>query len=158
MFTNKDMIGFVEKAGDLDGLKGVKFCYAVAKNKNKFVAEIEVLNESNKLGKTFTKTQEEFESKRLELNTKYCKKDAENNPVMTNRNYVIENRAAFDKEYKKLTEEYKDLLAEIKRLEENSNELLKLECKVELFKIKFDEIPADITVKQMNIIEPLVEI
>lgn len=143
-----------EMQGLLGNLKGVKFCYAIAKNLKKLKVEVDNIADSMKMSKEY----KEFDGKRMELVKQHGKKDANGKPIMTpdGRQFEIEFQAAFDADWKKLKDENPHLVAERDTQIEEYAELLKEEYDIEFHKIKQKDIPADITSTQMNIISELI--
>jgi uncharacterized coiled-coil DUF342 family protein len=142
----------------LKNLSGVKFAYAISKNISLLEKEIESLKASINPSEEFLK----FEKERVDLAKKYAEKDENDSPkISTNpqgvQEYVIENKKAFNKEIEALRKKYKKTIEERQKQYEEYKELLDTESKVELYKIKIDDVPKEITVEQMNIIKDLVE-
>lgn len=151
--TNQDLINLYEGLDKVKDLKGFKFAYAVVRNSNKIKTEITNLEETLKTTEKFN----EFETKRIELNKKYAKKDEKGEPIIEKDAYILENKEEFEKEYELLKEEYKE---EITKREEQNKELVKFlkeETTFELFKVKKEDVPQDITPAQMGGIISIIE-
>jgi len=134
-------------------LKGVKFNYGILKNINKIKPEIESLQESSKPTPEF----QEFEKKRVELAKECAKKDDKDKPVIEGDQYQIEDRKAFDKKLDKMREESKVTIDAREKQIEEYNKMLDEEVSIDLYKIKLDVIPEDITSEQMNSISEIIE-
>ena len=142
-----ELFGLLQALGTLGNLSGVKFAYALIKNKKKIQAELDTLKEtvkpSNKL--------QEYENKRVELCKQYCEKDKEGKPVIKNNSYSgLDVNVKFDAEIKKLKEEYKTELDNREKQVKEYNKLLQEKVEIELHKIAVDDLPKDITSKQLE--------
>jgi hypothetical protein len=130
----------------------VKFAYAMAKNRKKIQAEVEVLRESVKSSPEM----EEFEKKRLVLCHDMAQKDDEGKPLTKGGAgnlgpmFVIADQEAFNTAFDALKEEYKDALElqDLKRKEFEA--LLDEEAETELHKIPLDVFPNNISTAQME--------
>ena len=146
--TNNQMFGLkqaLEAAGDL---RGVKFSYAVAKNLSKINKEVELIQEAIKPSTEYAA----YDTKRIELAKEHAKKDENDKPLMTKRGkeFDIEDLPKFEKALEKLKKEHQPAVdARIKQLEEFDKLLLE-ESKVEIHKVKLEDVPEDITSKQMT--------
>ena len=67
----KDYIALFGNLKKLGGLKGVKFAYAVEKNKNLLKQEVESVQEAIKPLENF----QEYDAKRMKLAEQYAEKD-----------------------------------------------------------------------------------
>ena len=141
---NIELLNLNSSLGTLFGLKGVKFAYAIAKNTIVIQAEVKLLEDAK------NEKYKEYDKKRLELAKKHARKDAQGNPLVINNSYILESQEMFDAELGILRKEYE---MEIKEYED----LLNTENELKLFKVKLSEIPVDITIGQMFVIESFVE-
>lgn len=140
----------LQSVGDFSG---VKFSYAVAKNKKMVFAEIELLQESIKPINGI----EEYEKKRVDLCKKYSKLDGE--PAIVNNEYMIKpsNQKAFDKQLDLLVKEHKEDLSARKKQVDEYNKLLDEPIELNLHKVSIDNVPEAITPKQMEGIMEIVD-
>ena len=151
--TKQDILTLFNAIDALGHLKGVKFTYGMAKNINILKPEVESLQEAAKGSDEFLA----YEKSRGELLEKYAKKDEDNKSVIVNNEYVLEDQKGFDTEFNKLRKENKKVLDDRQTQIDEVDKLLKEETTIKLYKIKVDDIPEDITTKQMNSIFDLIE-
>ncbi len=149
---NIELIQLYNTLHSVGNLKGVRFAYAVSKNIHKIKPHIESLQDSVKPSEEFQK----YDKERLELAEKHAKKNKDGQPNKitdldnNTQSYDIENEEKFQKELKKLQSKYKDALEEREKQIEKYKELLQEEADVELYKIKVEDLPEDITPQQMT--------
>lgn len=136
--TKEKILVLYKGLNSVGNLIGVKFAYAVSKNLNLLMPEVNALNKAG----------ESYNNARLELCKQYSKKDENNEPIILNNEYQLADKKAFDEAAIKLKEipEYRDYL----QLLEESTEL-------NLFKVKLDDVPKNISVYQMYSIDLIVE-
>lgn len=134
----------------VSNLKGVKFAFTILKNKK--IIEHKVEEEKDIFAKVLEMSErfKEFEEKRVSLCVKYSTKDENGNPITTNEQYDIVDKDAFKNEYIPLMDEYKDdLEARNKQMQEYEN-LLDEEIEIEFKKVDFNDLPEDLTSKQLE--------
>lgn len=157
----KDLIKMLEGFPLLEGLKGAKFSYGIAKNKRIIEEEITILRETFKPSKEY----EDFNKKRIELCVKHSTKGKDSNPVMIKdpitKNEVFsmvgDDKKKFNSEFDKLKKENIKFIDENDKQMLENEELLKEESNINLFKIKSVDIPDEISCAQMDIILELIE-
>jgi len=142
-----------EGLGILKNLSGVKFAYAVAKNKVLISKEIEALQESRKPNEKF----KEYDKKRVELCISFADKDEKNKPIIVNNQYQITKKEAFNIKINELQEENKKIIEEVEKKQEEYLKMLEEETDLKFFMIKQDDLPKEITVSQMDIVIDLIE-
>ena len=134
-------------------LPGVKFNYALIKNKNKIQSELEVLSKVMNVSKELG----EYDVKRTELCKVHCTKDAKSKPVIKNKKYEgLDNHPEFEKGLKELETEYKDALDGRKKQVEEYNTLILEEIDIPLHEILFKDVPEQITTRQLDSIMLLI--
>lgn len=163
--TNQDVLNLNQALNTVGNLSGVKFAYAVNKNKTLIEVEVEALKEAQKQSDKF----QEFTKKRLELCNRLGDKDEKGNPKMKptmidgiiikgSQDFVIEaNKVEFDKELEALRVEYKESIDEREAQIKKFNEMLTEESTFTPHKIKLSDVPANITVDQMKSLINLIE-
>lgn len=153
---NKDLFRIKQGLDNVSKFKGVKFAYAIAKNKRIVISELVDLQKAAKMSDEFKK----YEDKRIVICTKYAKKD-ENGEFVYGRNkseYVIEKRDMFDKEIETLQLEHKESIdARESQLKEYEKLLDSESVPIEFHKILFEYIPEDITGEQIEAIMELID-
>jgi hypothetical protein len=138
----------------VENLRGMKFAYCVAKNKRLIEQELKILEDILKSTNAFR----EYETKRIQVCEKNCVKDPSGKPILDkNGNFDILNKASFDSEMNPLMEQYKDTIDHRKKQVDEFQEMMGKQVEVEVHQIKLEDIPQDITPKQMDIIMPLVK-
>lgn len=135
-------------------LKGIKFAYGLAKNHKIIMDEVSVFQKAVQPKKEFL----DYDAKRLELCEKYSKKDKNQRPITENNKFVIDNQIEFDSELKKLQDlpENSKVLEAVDKQQKEFKEFLTKEISIKLFKIKFEDVPSDISVTQMKEIKELI--
>lgn len=121
--------------------KNHEFAYVVFKNKQlveNFLHELEFINETSP-------KHNEYESKRVVLCKKYCKKDASGMDVVINSRYEIADKEAFQNELKTLQSEYSYEIGIRTEQEKRFNDILQEEIPVpEFLKVKKSDLPTEI--------------
>ena len=149
---NKELGPLLQRINACGNLSGVKFAYALSKNKKLIMREIEMLNEVIKQSEEYAK----FEKKRVELCEKYAKKDEKGKPKIEKNEYLIANRKKFEKELEKLRADNKEPLDKREIQVKEFNELLENESSYVPFKIKLEDVPKEITASQLDGIKDLI--
>lgn len=131
-------------------LKGVKFAYAVAKNRRVVEAEVNAMQEALKPTKEF----EEYDKKRIVICEKYCERDEKGKPLFDAQNNYkdVNGNPAFEAEIKVLKEEYAEALDERRKTTEDYNKMLEEEIEFTFHKVLQDDLPKDITAGQLSAI------
>ncbi len=141
----------IDACGDL---KGVKFAFGLAKNKKMLVKEFEIFQEAIKPSKEFI----EYDQKRVDLCKELADKDEKGNPKMESNNYiVIKNKEDFEIRSKALTEQNQSAVDDRSKQIKEFNELMNKESDFKPFLIARNDIPDDITSKQLSGIIDLIE-
>lgn len=152
----KDLFRLQQGLQQVGNLKGVKFAYAIAKNSRVIDKEIEDLQKSIEPSEKWA----EIEKSQHTIRKKYCKKTPEGE-VMPDRNsqYIIPLplEAPCDKDLDALKNEHKSEYANHEKMLEEYKVLLDTNCIIEFHKVKFDDLPSEITTSQMNGIFEIIE-
>lgn len=144
----------------LAGLRGVKFAYAMLKNKNTIEVEIKTIRESLlKLEGKFLETEKDFLDKKKVLLEKYSLKDKEGNSVIVRSEYQINptKKEEFETKVIKLKKNFSELMDEIDRVNSENDKLLKEESDLKLHKIKLEDVPKELSMAQLEPIMELIE-
>lgn len=150
-----ELYTFLNRIKELNNLEGVKFAYAVVKNKKTIQKEVETLEEIKKPSEKHS----EYENKRISVCRKYSKKDKEGNPVVINECFDIDEakKGDFEKELKLLQEEYtKEIKLQNKKIEEFTT-LLEEEANIDIHYINYVDLPDNITPSQLEVIYSLIK-
>jgi len=141
----------LEKVSDL---KGVKFAYGVAKNKNRLESELKALQ----TGLTPSDEYVEFDKKRLALCREYATKDEKGVPQTVGRAFVgLDGNEEFQAKVTALQDEYKPALDAHQKLLDEYNAALKGDFEIKVHTIALKDVPEDITGGQLSGIIVLVE-
>lgn len=135
----------------LGSLQGVKFAYFIAKNKALLESEIKDMKEAIKTSDEYNV----YEKARIALAEEHAVKE-DGKPVVKDNSYVMEDKDAFNKAWEALKDKHKDAIDARKKQVEDFNKFLEEEIELNLHNIQLTDVPANITVEQMEIIEPLV--
>lgn len=145
--TRHELFNLLNMFETVKDLKGIKFAYAILKNKQKIGREIEALNKSLKPDKKYS----EFEKERIKLCVKHCKKDEKGKPIIEKMKYIgLDKNAKFEKEVKKLQKVYKETLDNFQKLKNEYNQAIAEEIDFEIHQIDKKDLPVDITPKQLE--------
>lgn len=149
-----EVLQLFEGLNTLQNLKGAKFAYMCAKNKEIMKTEVKATKgaymPSEKL--------KEFEGKRIVLCEKYADKDDNENPVIINGAYsLVINKDVFEKELKKLTKGYKEFIDENTAKMTEYRKFLDEEIDIELVSVDLVEVPKEINGRQMDVIFKLID-
>lgn len=147
----KDLFTVLGAINNLGNVKGVKFAYGLAKNKKILNDEIEIIKDAfGKLTPEEDKTNQEYESKRITLATKFSKKDADGTPVIENNNYKLDDPLKFTKALEKLKSEYDEILTKRLELSNANEELLDEDIELEFYKIKVENLPNELSLNELD--------
>lgn len=149
---NSELFSLFDGIEACSGLKGVKFSYALAKNKKILSSEIEVLRDTVKPSKEIV----EFEQKRIALAIENSEKDEHGQAKVEGDRYVIVDQKKFNSLMEELKKGYTEALAEESEKQKIYDDLMKEESSVKLFTIEKENVPDDISVGQMSGILPII--
>ncbi len=152
--TRRELLELWHGLPALSNLKGFKLGYAIARTKAKLRPEVEALDEALEPDAEF----QVYEEKRLALCQKYVQEDGNGNPMIQTGQFVFgENRAKFDAEMAPLSEEYAQAIEDRKRQLEDYTAGLKDTITVEVHQVKLEDVPADVTVGQAEVLFKLIK-
>jgi len=145
---NSEMIYLLENQHLLSNITGVKASYAISKNLKKMLSEYKDLI-------SYKEKQEykHFEAKRIELAKKHSKLDENANPILINNIYQIKDLTAFNLEFELMKDEYPSIVNQ----DNEFTALLNDDYKGEIYKIKAEFLPENITTQQMSLIFEFIE-
>lgn len=154
----KDITEVINALDSVSDVKGVKFAFAVLKNKKILEQQIEEDKEIFTKVLEMTEKFKEFDVKRVELCVEFSAKDENGNPITKNEQYDITDKEGFSKEYSKLMDEYKDELdARNKQMQEYES-LMNEDVTLNFKKLKESDIPTDFTPKQLGDLEFMIDL
>lgn len=145
-----ECLALFRSLNQLGNLQGVKFSYAISKNLNLLKPEIEAIEKTLELPEKF----KEFDQARVALAERYAEKDEKGEAKKEksengSEQFVMEDTKKFDKEFEVLKKEYKEVIELREKQIEEYTKLLTEESEVILHKVKLDDVPSEITTKQM---------
>lgn len=153
--TRQYFLELNQKLSYLGALKGSKFSFTIAKNKEVIKPVMDKLNKIIKPSDEFS----EFDKKRVEINEKFAVRNEKGDIVMKEGRYDIpeDKKEAFEKEIETLKVEYKEAIDEREAQKKEVEDFLKEEITLEFRTMPLSIIPEDINVDEMDILAPLVE-
>lgn len=141
----------------LDGLKRIRstrFAYAVAKNRQALKAEVESLQAAREPSDNV----KEFDQKRSELVAEYAERDDKGGFIAPSPGQVkldMNRIAEFNSKIKALAEEF-GIVDEMKKKQQEVKELLDGNVEIEMYGIRAETAPADLSSDEMLAIMPLI--
>lgn len=151
--TKQELLNLFDALHRVGEYKGAKFAYAVAKNIQILKPEVEAITEAQKPSAEF----EEYDKQRMQLASKFSKKDKNNEPIIINNRFELDDREGFETAWEALRVTFKDVLAERDKQMKEYQEFLQEEVEVILYKIKEENLPQDISSGQLTAIFAIVE-
>jgi len=82
-----------------------------------------------------------YEGKRLELNKKHARKDADGNPMQNQGGFMIEDQVAFDAAYKALGKKHPEAVAERDRISKAFDDAMGMEVDYQPYAIPYRKVP-----------------
>jgi len=150
---NKDLFALYHGLEAVSKLGGARFSYGVSKNKKIIIEEIKTIEETNKLSDEF----KAYDAARIELCKEMSHKDEKGEAKMIGGNFDIIDRKAFDKAFEELKAEHQVAFDGYLKQQEDYNTLLDQESTIELFKIKQDILPEEMTSTLLDPIFAVIE-
>lgn len=154
----KEVLKLNEDLKKVGSLKGVKFAYAIAKNKARLSKEVEALIKATEPSEEFMKVDEKINKDRLKLAEEYADKE-NGKPIIEGDKYKmsIEKQEKLEKELEKMKKKHKKLYEEREQQRKDYNKMIEEESDFEPYTIEMKELPEDISVDQLSAIEVLVK-
>ncbi len=149
----RDLYNSFQALDVVKDLKGVKFAYALLKNKKKIEEEIKIFEEIIKPNSKF----EEYEMQRIKLCELHSEKNEDGTPVIIGDRYKLIDENVFNKELEILKLDYKEFIDERMKQINEYNKMLDEDINIEIIKIKFDDIPSNISAKELEDIQFMVD-
>lgn len=142
----------------LKDLKGAQFTYALLKNIDKIDKEVKIINESMKPTDEYAK----YDKERVAMCEQHAKKDDKGNLLKKSMGngqfeYDIDTESlAWLDDIAKLKTKYATEIEKRNEQIKSYSELLEIESDLELYKVKLDAVPNDISLELMNVIKMFV--
>lgn len=151
---NKDLVTFAQTLGQISGLRGKSFAYAVFKNKSLVEQELKVFEE---LRKEPHPDYQNYENERMIVCINYSKKDDNGNPVINNNQYIIEDWTGFSGDMKEITDKYKEVVEDMENTQKEYNIFMEKEATLNFIKVKYEDIPNDVDANLLQKIQFMIE-
>lgn len=148
----------LESLNDVSELKGVKFAYAVLKNRKKIESQLEEDRPIFEKILEPTLGFKEYEEKRIELCKNHSEKDEDGEAITEGDRFKIIDVKTFNSELESLGKEYEESLSERKKQIEDYNNLMEENIDMDFKKVKFDDLPSDMNEKQLNSIQFMIDL
>jgi len=139
-------------------IKGVKFAFAVLKNRKKLEAQV---NEDKSIFEEILKPSEgfkQYEEKRIALCEISSEKDENGKAITEGDRYKIVDMIKFNQELNKLTLEHEEAVNDRKRQLEEYNSLMEEEIEIDFQKIGFNDLPEELTENQLRSLEFMLDL
>jgi hypothetical protein len=150
----KQLFEYLEALNAVSTLKGVKFAYAILKNKKKIEEEVKVLEEIIKPQDEFVK----YENERIQLCTYFSEKNEKNEPIIENNQFKILDKISFNEELDKIKTKYIDVLDDREKQINDYNAMVEEEIPVTFDKVSFNDLPQDISSEQLEKIDFMINL
>lgn len=145
----RELYNCLQALESVKDLKGIKFAYVSLKNKKKIEEEIKLFEEIVKPNPKF----EEYEQNRIKLCEKHSEKNENGKPIILQDKYKITDEIKFNSELDELKKDYNSVINERIKQINDYNEMLEEELNIEFEKINFDSIPENISPKELESID-----
>lgn len=154
----KDFGLAIEALDSVSEIKGVKFAFAVLKNRKQIENQLE--EDKPIFEKILTPSDDfkEYETARIELCELSSEKDEEGKPLIEEDKYKILDIEKFNTELTTLTESFKDAVDDRKKQIEEYNSLMEEEIEFVFQKVNFDILPDDLSEQQLLKIEFMLDL
>jgi predicted transcriptional regulator len=135
-----------------------KGAYAISKNKRLIEVEVKSIQDAY-TNRSIPEGVQEFEKERIETCKAFADKDEQGEAVVVNSKFAIhpDKMEEFNKAIAELAEKHSEALKEKERLEQELVDLLQEEVDLPLHKIKFTDLPDDISASQIDSLGELIE-
>jgi hypothetical protein len=154
----KDFGPAIDALNSVSEVKGVKFAFAVLKNRRKLESQIEddrtIFEEILKPSEGF----KEYEDKRISLCESSSEKDEEGKAITEGDRYKIIDMVKFNNDLNELTEEYQDVVDDRKKQIEEYNSLMEENIELDFQKVGFNDLPEELTENQLRSLEFMLDL
>jgi len=156
--TKEKLIHFNNALFEVSDLKGVKFAYAVSKNKKKLSEEMQAIDHAQKPSEDFI----EYEKNLRELATKHAKRD-EAGEIIHQKNEagqigiaIADDDVVFTKAKEALDKKYQKAIKEQEAINNKIQEILEEEVNLEVLnfhQVAISDLPEELTANQIEKLE-----
>lgn len=155
---NAGLQTLAQALNEVRDLPGVKFGYAVVRNRQKVTAE---LRRIYRLRENI-EGQVEFEKARQELCEAHCDRSVEEGsagePVIVEGSYVgLDNNPDFEKGLEDLKKAHPEFMEKMKKAEEAFHAEMMSLVSIKLYKVRMDVVPEEVTARQLEGLVPIIE-
>lgn len=150
--------GYVNALNGVSEIKGVKFAFTVLKNKKKIEKQVDEDKEIIQEILTATDEFKEFEDKRLDLCKLHSNKDEDGEAIVVDEKFDLIDEKLFNKEFDALKDEYAEPISEREQQLKEFQEIMNEEISITFAKLTFEDLPTDISEKQLESIEFMIDL
>ena len=150
----KDLFQLQKILNSLKNIQNTRFSYVVLKNLRKINAEIEVLDNLQQMNDNIIR---EYEEERIALCIQHAEKNDKDEPVIENNRYRMLDMDAFSKELEELRSKYEEDINAHSKGQEEYTRLLMERCDIDFYKIKYDNLPDNLTTLQLELLLNIIE-
>lgn len=152
--TREEFFGIYNRMAVLNHLSGVKFAYAVVRIREGIKREMDRAKEIGKMSEGY----QEYDKARQELIQQFADKDERGKFIIARGEYQLseENRKLFLEQLEELKKEHPEAIAEFDTKTKEMDDFMKEEIELNLYTIKEDYLPENITVEQLDILREFI--
>lgn len=154
----KDIQTYLTALDVVSEVKGVKFAFTVLKNKKKINEQIEEDKEIIKEILVASDDFKEFEAKRIEICENHCVKNDKGVSIINDGKYDLIDDDIVEKKFNSLKKTYKSTILDRDKQLAELEEIMADEINISFIKLTFDDLPEDLTEKQLESIEFMLNI
>jgi len=155
-----NMYVFVKRFNEVDELEGFKFVKTVSKNFNLFKGEVDSLDKGREANKSY----KEYITKSDTLLKEYAELDDKGNPISNkldngrvSYNIKPDGRAELEIKLEELTVTYKEGIEAHTKAEKDFMDDLETDVDIKFATINEDDLPINITSKQILLLDEMIE-
>ncbi len=154
-----EFIDLLRNFGVLQGITGLRVAYPIVRIKNKLESIKRELDSMVKPSPEWEKLDQERDA----MAQSYARKDPLGKPVIIQRNGIAEyemsaeDQKTFDEAYEKLKAEHAGVFEAREAQKERAKAFVDEVVTIEFYDLKKENLPDDLTVQQLSIIEPFVD-
>lgn len=146
---NKDLFILETALNSLSNIKGIKFAYAISRNKKIISVILEPFTEIIKPSNGYNL----FDKERGDLCIKHSEKDDQGKPLTVGDRYSIADDSAFKSELDILREKHSESVDEHEKKVEEYNELMEEEAEdIKFYPLNIEHVPNEITANQLDLL------
>ena len=158
IMKRKEITTILDSLNGVSEIKGVKFAFAILKNRKKLETQIE---EDKSIFEEILKPSDgfrEFETKRVDLCVLYSEKDQDGNPITENEQYKIIEMEKFNAELTLLSDTHQEDIENRYKQVADYNSLMEEDITIDFVKVNFEDLPTDVSEKQLRGLEFMINL